>query len=329
VVMALMTVLGTLLRAVSTTVLARAALGYLFVAVSAGLVAVVVSIATSNAAMDSHPRWVNPIWFVSYFGVAAAMLHPSVAYLTTPERVPQDDLSPHTLVGTGLVLTINPLISAVTEFVGPKPDALLLAVGVLLSTPLVLLRFWYLGQQRLRAEQRYAHWAAHDELTGLPNRRQLLAALDQALAERAHLTVLFCDLDGFKPVNDRLGHQAGDELLRVVGQRLRRCVRARDVVGRFGGDEFMIVCVDLPPSGAGEVVARIRATLAEPVALAGGTAVVGASIGVAVTEGGREYTADSLIAEADRAMYAQKHRVTGSRGTSGGSGRSAAPAGRR
>ena len=107
---------------------------------------------------------------------------------------------------------------------------------------------------RKRAEQELAHRADHDALTGLPNREQFRSRLDDAIADaegsRRSLAVLYVDLDNFKLVNDGFGHEAGDELLTAIAERLREASRAGDIVGREGGDEFLVLMADLPESPA-------------------------------------------------------------------------------
>ena len=130
---------------------------------------------------------------------------------------------------------------------------------------------------RVEQDRRMRHEADTDVLTGLANRRALERTLDASLARagaRARsVGVVMLDLDGFKAINDNHGHAAGDEALREVARRLRRCVRERDLVARLGGDEFVIVLTDLGGrSGAVEdSVDRVNAALAEPVAVNGPT----------------------------------------------------------
>jgi diguanylate cyclase (GGDEF)-like protein len=159
---------------------------------------------------------------------------------------------------------------------------------------------------------RLRHQAFHDGLTGLPNRalyaERLDAALSVAAATGGEVTVMLIDLDDFKLVNDAWGHAAGDTLLRVVADRLRTCVRTEDTVSRIGGDEFAVLLEPLPGSDAREIAARIVAAVETPVAVEGGSARVGASVGIALSRPGPEPSGDgeALLREADHAMYEVK-----------------------
>lgn len=155
--------------------------------------------------------------------------------------------------------------------------------------------------------------AYHDALTGLPNRRLLMDRLSVALAAAARtsqrITVCFADLNGFKAINDRHGHEAGDLLLREVARRLSTQVRAHDTVARLGGDEFVLVLTGLgAPDEDAAVMRRAAAAIAAPVTLPDGAAVtVTASFGVAEAEPG-ETDAAALVARADEAMYVVKRQ---------------------
>jgi diguanylate cyclase (GGDEF)-like protein len=146
------------------------------------------------------------------------------------------------------------------------------------------------------ASDRLAHQAGHDLLTGLPNRSLILDRLERSLrAERApgRPAVLFVDLDRFKPINDSLGHEAGDEVLRRVADRLQDAVRPADTVGRLAGDEFIVICDDLAAEhDAVDIAGRLVAALSAPIVLrcpsvAGREVNVGASVGIASREPGR------------------------------------------
>src|SRR5664279_440681 len=161
-----------------------------------------------------------------------------------------------------------------------------------------------------RNDERIRHLAYHEELTGLPNRSVLTERLSDMIAfaelESHKVAVMFIDLDGFKAVNDRLGHAAGDVLLKTVAQQLQGLVRSTDLVARVGGDEFVALLRNIRSE---EAVARIAcsmiAAINEPLDLHGETAHVGVSIGIAMYPSGGGNAAD-LVRKADEAMYAAK-----------------------
>lgn len=171
-----------------------------------------------------------------------------------------------------------------------------------------------LDRARAQLTQAKSH-AHHDALTGLPNRRALDELADRLRAGTPQgeglVAVLFIDLDGFKPINDRLGHAAGDEVLRVVGSRLLGATRRHDAVFRVGGDEFVCVLLEVPDAARAQAIAReLLQLIAAPCNVGGERLVLGASIGVAVQ---RLQGADvaQLALEADGAMYAAKSRGVG------------------
>ncbi len=154
------------------------------------------------------------------------------------------------------------------------------------------------------------HLAHHDPMTNLPNRMLLMERLAQAIAlarrARTGLIVLYLDLDGFKNVNDTLGHAAGDHVLAVTGRRVADALRAGDTASRVGGDEFVLVCATVEAEeDAARLAQRLLAVIAAPIDVDGTAVQVGASIGIALypTDGA---TGDDLIRKADRAMYAAK-----------------------
>ena len=160
-------------------------------------------------------------------------------------------------------------------------------------------------EERKRLESKLAFEAGHDLLTGLPNRQQLFETLSQTLAAGDPVAVLFGDLDGFKVVNDSLGHNVGDELLISVAERLVDSARANDLVGRLGGDEFVVVCrEDLSGESATTIAQRIIDVVRQPIQIGGREHVVSMSIGIAI--GGPDVSASELVQQADLAMYAAK-----------------------
>ena len=178
--------------------------------------------------------------------------------------------------------------------------------------------------RELQASKEALTWqVTHDPLTGLPNRvlfhrrtQEALASpaprrptrrpVDRRAAVPAGVAVLFCDLDGFKAVNDSLGHRAGDELLRAVAHRLRSRTREDDVVARLGGDEFAILLHGADRRSARAVADRVLAAFEQPFAVLGHRAHVGVSIGLTLADARTGLDVDALVREADVAMYEAK-----------------------
>jgi diguanylate cyclase (GGDEF)-like protein len=213
--------------------------------------------------------------------------------------------------------TLQILREEATRLGSPRPLVREVAAVVGFSTDVSLIRMVrefdkQRGELQLELDEERAkleHLALHDPLTGLANRTLLLDRLTQAIAGTARRTeqvgVLFLDLDGFKGINDTLGHQVGDQLLVAVAGRLSRLVRPSDTVARLGGDEFVVVCGDLI-SGETSLQAvrqRIETELGAPFAELGGI-VVGVSVGGAVAETGE--ASEHVLARADAGMYRVK-----------------------
>jgi len=164
--------------------------------------------------------------------------------------------------------------------------------------------------------EKLSRQALQDTLTGLPNRSALIRHLEQSLADCARardgLAILFIDLDGFKQVNDSLGHAVGDELLVLASQRIRACMRPDDVVARLGSDEFVVVCPHVPDSTlVPSIAARIGSQLSAPFPIGEHEALVSASIGLVTTADAGATTAEELLGQADLAMYEAKVRGKG------------------
>ncbi len=222
------------------------------------------------------------------------------------------------LAATGLLVVVQQATGTsvgTTETYGLVVVAALVVLRQLLTLleNLDLLRKVREGQERLH------HQAFHDWLTGLPNRalfrERLERAVEQHVGGDGRLAVLFFDLDDFKEVNDTLGHAAGDELLKVTAQRLRRGVRNGDTVARLGGDEFSVVLLAAPtdpPGSAQSTCEALLAHLGRPVLLAGQQVIPRASAGLFVAEPGeRALTAELVLHQADAAMYSAKHAGKG------------------
>jgi diguanylate cyclase (GGDEF)-like protein len=180
----------------------------------------------------------------------------------------------------------------------------------------------WLGQDRLEhrvselreSQAELYHQAFHDPLTGLANRLLFTDRVRHALTRRSgSATVIYIDLDDFKPVNDTLGHDAGDQLLCAVAERLRDSLRPADTAARLGGDEFAVLLTDVAPNDAVTVANRILRAFGKPLEIAGRPQTISASLGIATGACG-ELDGDQLVSNADAAMYVSKHG--GKRGVS-------------
>ncbi len=195
------------------------------------------------------------------------------------------------------VLALSPLVALVAV---ATPGSWVLLP--LLAVPLLAV------QKAAEMSREKEHQALHDPLTGLPNRALLSDRIGQALARGARqpgpVAVLFLDVDQFKVVNDGLGHPMGDALLGQVAARLQAVVRPGDTLARFGGDEFVVVCEDIPEDRVGDVATRVADALREPFLLGGLPVSVTASIGIALST--PESDAETLLRDADAAMYRAK-----------------------
>src|SRR4051794_34379845 len=167
---------------------------------------------------------------------------------------------------------------------------------------------------RKELEAQLVHRSLHDPLTGLPNRLlfqdRLWHALERGHRERTPTCVLITDLDGFKMINDELGHPIGDLVLTTFADRLRSVLRASDTAARLGGDEFSIVCENTDPVDADVLAERLRASVTEPLSLGGMTVSVSLSVGIGSVAGGDDpgEVYERVIRAADDAMYADKAR---------------------
>jgi diguanylate cyclase (GGDEF)-like protein len=307
-IMILTGILGTLLRLLLTAKEVINALWLLILTIILSMTGNILVTTMADPATGARPDWANMIFMAAYTCLGLAAMSRSSVLLTRPGRTPADALTAGRLAFLGVALAAIPVVAGGRQIFGLKVDGALLAFGGATVTTLVMVRIGRLAAQRTRAEAALMHQATHDSLTGLPNRREFVSRLGVELAvppaARVGPVVLFCDLDGFKAVNDRFGHVAGDALLAEVGSRLRRCVREDDVVSRFGGDEFLVLCRDASPSDAAELCRRISEILSVPIILDGESVTIGASIGAVTAD--HEADAEELIHRADALMYAAK-----------------------
>lgn len=201
------------------------------------------------------------------------------------------------------------------EVIGLRKDGSHFSAEISLSEMVLSGKRYFVGivrdlTERKAAEEKIKHMAHHDHLTDLPNRALFMDRLDQAisLARRSatKVAVLFLDLDGFKFVNDGMGHDMGDRLLQAVALRLNEIVRSSDTVARVGGDEFVLVLNNIGTREDASLVAeKIIQSLSEPFELSGGLCRIGGSIGIAVFPDDAEVP-EMLIKRADEAMYCAK-----------------------
>ena len=250
--------------------------------------------------------------------LAAAVLHPSAGDVA----LPSSDSVAHAHMHRWRVLLLGAALVAVSvasAFPGTRSstlDRVLMLSAVIATSLAIVARFYGVVRKREEAEQLLAHQAQYDHLTGLANRsllldrvRRLLGAIDDE--SPAEPVLLYLDLDGFKAVNDAWGHAAGDHVLNTIGTRLSAITRAGDTVSRIGGDEFVVLCADVPPAATEALGDKICSEVARPIELSNGEIVsVGVSVGIVRVTAGlddrRLLDAEKLLDAADSAMYDAK-----------------------
>ena len=267
-------------------------------------------------------------WLLNYVLMAVAAFHPSTA-----QRAPERTFDPagRSRVPMLAFAGVIPGALRMGNLTGHLRDTPELAATTVVVFALVCLRmswlFEALKDQSLRAKADAAalaealeardrlefdlrHQASHDPLTGLANRALLYERVRESLTApnpSGQIGLCFCDLDGFKTVNDSLGHHAGDELLTVVSQRLQSLVRGNDTVARLGGDEFAVLLHGVDSEGTAMRIAdRIVAAMREPVEIAGRQITLSVSVGLAFAEPSK--STEQLLSEADVAMYEAKSK---------------------
>jgi diguanylate cyclase (GGDEF)-like protein len=282
------------------------------------LIAADLGTAALKGVTSAGPTTMNPVWLGSYVVWAATALHPSMRELSTPTTA-KPRLSPGLMAALTVAVLVPPGVLAVQQLTGRRLDVWPVVGCAALLIGLVISRLWLAITQmttaiqaRERAQADLARQASLDPLTMLPNRTQAMRLLAGALAQGRRtgtpVGLLFIDLDGFKAVNDRFGHGAGDEVLQVVSRRMAAVVRDGDVVARLGGDEFIVLLERVTESGEALAVAqRVVEALAKSILLDDGlrAAQVGASVGIALSQD-PDVEPDVLLNEADIATYRAK-----------------------
>lgn len=256
------------------------------------------------------------LWLGGYALIGAAALHPSMRSLTEPSAG-----RPPTRIRAA-VLGVSALLPSLVVSLGAGHiDRVDITVAGILSIVLFGLVFGRVGgmmsdlSERRRLENELRHLALHDSLTGLPNRRLFLDRLQHALERGSRRSethaVLFIDIDDFKSVNDRLGHEGGDALLREVSIRLRSCLRTEDTAARLGGDEFAVLIEGVEGEAEVRVVTdRILTSMHQPFVIRDQTVRQGCSIGLHLAAGSVK-DPDHVLQNADLAMYQAKIRGKG------------------
>lgn len=272
----------------------------------------------------------NPIATPTYFyGVAAVPAAGWMIYAGVRRSValgPTRSILTREVIQAGLALLIilvllevirrrfaNPLrrLTAVIGDSGPHVDAALATAGGTREVVQLATSFREMREGRDAYETQLSNQALHDPLTGLPNRALLGDRLHHALTQSARsqgsVAVLFVDVDRFKLINDGLSHTVGDQVLIILAARLANTVRSDDTLARFGGDEFVIVCEDLPdPKKANDLADRLAEVIGEPLEVTEHVVRLTVSIGISIAKPGS--TADELLRDADAAMYQAKRR---------------------
>ncbi|MFI5960379.1 diguanylate cyclase domain-containing protein [Cryptosporangium sp. NPDC051539] len=251
-----------------------------------------------------------------------AILHSDAVRIAEPGPVRDQRLHPARAVLLGIALATMPLFAGFNRFSSAVSRGSLV-VSIVVLTSLILFRFVLLVREQEAARAALAHQAHHDLLTGLANRQALHTVLDLAIDSRRNSygpVLFYLDLNGFKQINDRYGHAAGDAVLIEVARRLGQTLRSGDVAARLGGDEFVVVAESLETFAETDALAeRLRSLGAEPVIWNDEELFVGASVGVAAAGDFETPEADRLLAAADADMYRHKGaRVLGRTGAPGG-----------
>ncbi len=269
-----------------------------------------------NAESYAEGGFLDLGWLLAYGTIGAAALHPSMRSIFLPRPVTMSLLGPVRMAFLAVAMLTGPALLA---FARSDADLGLAVIGAGSAVLSVLVLGRLAGLVRLLSadidkrrvlEAELSFQASHDPLTHLANRRLFVQRVEERLVHPASspLVVLFLDLDDFKTVNDSLGHVAGDELLGVVGQRIRSCLRESDLAARLGGDEFGVLLGDIGNAGQAEAIAsRIAQALDAPLTIDGIVVPVAASIGIAIHTPDMDGV-DALLRAADVAMYGAKAR---------------------
>jgi diguanylate cyclase (GGDEF)-like protein len=244
----------------------------------------------------------------------AALVHRKAGRIAEPDNAPEQRLHPARVIFLGIALVALPMFAGLQTFHSVLSRVSLLG-SIAVLTSLILVRFVLVVREQERIRAQLAHQADHDQLTGLANRRALQSGLDRALIRSTGQdsgygpVIFYLDLNGFKQINDRYGHAAGDFVLVEFGRRLRAGLRPGDVAARLGGDEFAVLSEDVASEAdARAITERLRALTVDPVCRFDETYAVGVSIGMAAAGDFDRPESEALLVAADSDMYADKAR---------------------
>jgi diguanylate cyclase (GGDEF)-like protein len=262
--------------------------------------------------MVELPSHVTDVAYVlAFVAFSAAVLHPSVRKVGAV--IPSDEVAPRRarLFFVAAALSVPAVVLLVPSSASDGGERTILACITLALTVTASFRLFRALHQHATSQDRIAYQATHDSLTGLPNRvfleEHLGRLLDPTRGDGHDVAVILLDLDRFKLVNDTMGHPTGDELLVAVAERLHRNARAADVVGRIGGDEFVVVAADLDATRAHELAEGLRLALHTPFSVREAEVTVAASFGLSLhSAAGVSVHAEGLLRDADTAMYQAK-----------------------
>lgn len=261
----------------------------------------------------------DTMWVIGAVGDSVYLLYPcgyaAFAFaVASPDAAELSDGEPETVDGPARIWTLGPALVALpaalfASALRAEPAPIAAAALAALASAAVLGRLSLLLTAHRAQTRELSQLAMLDQLTRLPNRRTLHERLESAASTSgASRVLLFVDLDDFKNVNDTFGHRHGDTVLVVTAERLRRVVREEDLVCRYAGDEFVIVCDEVDPAlGVEGLVMRIREAIAAPVVVDGECVIVGAAIGAVTISAG--HSPEQMLAAADARMYQDKRSV--------------------
>lgn len=292
----------------------RGTLRYLTAAAALGVLGNLLNVVTFDPVTGAHAQAVGAVWILAGACMAASTAHPTSVELGRPVAPSRPTMSTARLVLFAVAVGLTPIVAGLQQLAGQEVDWLLVTVSTAMIVPLMTLSLARANRVQVEARRAMEWLATHDELTGLPNRRAATARLAEQLAvlaaaadgEASGVNVLFLDVDGLKEVNDGHGHGAGDRLLRTVARRVAGAAGPDALTARLGGDEFLVIDVGDEAAGAALLV-DVRDALSLPVRDGDGTGPTPhAALGLRHVRPGERRTVAEVLAEADRAMYADK-----------------------